>query len=163
MAVRYHMTSSSSPWILTLILFTIHNCSSITPLWIRTDSNVSMNSPSDNKISAKADSINIATMLQCNLTCRERFRAHLYSTSVANETPSSVAMGMTAISLPVIANVSENLAYVCDVISERNITLMVAVGSQDIVNLQYIVSRSSFVPLVAYSTDEEKNTFKVSS
>ena len=117
--------------------------------------------------------INIAAMLDCDMSCQERFRNIIATPRAAataaaavttNDTVAAVTQAKFDYNVILVAgeqNASEKLINACEAISERNITLFVAVASQDVINLRSIITRSSATPLIAYVTDNEKHSFKV--
>lgn len=155
MAVRYCMTSS---WI-TIILSALLRISFSSAIQLQ---NTTLDTIDQFGL-PREHAINIAVMLECNSTCRDRFSSVIQESTVTNNhsNPNNNAIDVNVLHLTALASVSDNLASVCDVIRSYNVTLLVVVGRQDVINLQCIVTRQSALPVIAYATDNEKNTFKV--
>ena len=110
--------------------------------------------------------VNIATMFECPFrvynTCTDIFKTHLFK--AYNYEPSNIStttMNINVISLPPPSSAVGSILVAKDAAMYENISLFVVVGKQDMINLQHVVTATTGIPLVAYATDKEKNSFKV--
>ena len=164
MAVRCDIATI---WILSLLAFIAHDfscyCLNIGDSWplVRSVSAESSNTNSTKSV------INIAAVLDCDMACQQRFRSILETPVVVNAGNNGSVTPPPEVEYNVILvtsreqTASEKLISACDVISEHNITLFVAVASQDAINLESIITRGCAIPLIAYTTSSEKHSFKV--
>lgn len=68
-----------------------------------------------------------------------------------------------AINLQAWSNLHEWLVYICDAVAHNNVTVFLAVGSQDMVNTLAIVTEYVGIPVIGYVTDKITASSTVSS
>lgn len=67
------------------------------------------------------------------------------------------------VAIPALRNPHSLLVYVCEAIAHNNLSVIVASGSQDLINTVSIATRHVRLPLIAYNTDRKPVAIRVSA
>lgn len=73
------------------------------------------------------------------------------------------SVSIDVFTLPVVDSPQSALLYACDAIVHGNISVIVAFGGQDLMNLLTVIARHARLPLIAYNTERTPVYTKVSS
>jgi hypothetical protein len=57
------------------------------------------------------------------------------------------------VTMPTLNSVGKNFHYICNAISNHNITIFIAVGSQNMINMLSIITKYLGIPILGYNTD----------